>query len=135
MNDVIRIGFISTVDRIHGTAQVYYPDLGSTTEQLHLFAFQKEFAVPEIGAQVVVLHLPNDTSSGVILGRFWGEADPPPADVLYQRTLAAQTVETVHDAGYCLSAPEITWSGNAGSITLAELIELQKRVAALEEGD
>lgn len=135
MNDVIRIGFISTVDRIHGTAQVYYPDLGSTTEQLHLFAFQKEFALPEIGAQVVVLHLPNDTSSGVILGRFWGEADPPPADVLYQRTLATHVTESVDVSGYHLSAPEMTWSGNAGSITLSELIALQERVSALEERD
>ena len=61
MEDVIRIGTISTVDVAQGTAQVYYQDRDSTTGQLHLFAFRAEFAPPAVGDQVIVLHLPGNT--------------------------------------------------------------------------
>ena len=70
MEDVIRIGTISTVDADHGMAQVYYQDRDSTTGQLHLFAYRAEFAPPAVGDQVIVLHLPGNTCNGVILGRF-----------------------------------------------------------------
>lgn len=134
MEDVIRVGLISTVDKEHGTAQVYYPDRGSVTGQLHLFAFRAEFNPPEVGDQVVVVHLSNDTSTGVILGRFWGDADPPPS-VDYQKEMASGISAHVQGAVYTLTAPEIILSCSAGSMSLAEMIDLKERVERLEEGD
>ena len=40
MEDVIRIGTISAVDTVNGTARVYYPDRGATSAPLQLFAFR-----------------------------------------------------------------------------------------------
>ena len=133
MEDVIRIGTISTVDVAQGTAQVYYQDRDSTTGQLHLFAFRAEFAPPAVGDQVIVLHLPGNTSNGVILGRFWSEADPPPAGVKYRKELIPGITERVQEAEYKLTAPGITFQSGAGSITVAELIELRSKVKELEE--
>ena len=99
MEDVIRIGTISTVDVAQGTAQVYYQDRDSTTGQLH----------------------------------FWSEADPPPAGVKYQKELIPGITESVQEAEYKLTAPGITFQSGAGSITVAELIELRSKVKELEE--
>lgn len=134
MEDVIRVGLISTVDKERGTAQVYYPDRDSVTGQLHLFAFRAEFDPPAVGDQVVVVHLSSDSSSGVILGRFWGDADPPPsAD--YQKEMAPGISGCVQGTVYTLTAPEIMLSGSAGSISLSELIGLKQKVERLEAGD
>ncbi len=133
MEDVIRVGVISTVDATHGTAQVYYPDRDSTTGQLQLFAFRAEFAPPSVGDQVIVLHLPGNTSNGVILGRFWGEADLPPVGMNYQKEFAAGITESVRENEYKLMAPAISFCSGAGSITVAELIELRRKVEVLEE--
>lgn len=135
MEDVIRVGLISTVDKEHGTAQVYYPDRDSVTGQLHLFAFRAEFAPPAVGDQVVVVHLSNDTSTGIILGRFWGNADPPPSGVDYQKEIAPGVSGCVQGGTYTLTAPEIMMNGNAGSISLSELVGLRERVERLEADD
>ena len=132
MHDTIRIGIISTLDKAKGTAQVYYQDTDNTTAALHLFAFSAEFSPPAIGDQVIVLHLPNDTSSGVILGRFWSEADPPPADVDYKREMGGGAYELLRGGEYTVCSQEIRLSGNAGEMTLSELINLKRRVEALE---
>lgn len=134
MEDIVRVGVISTVNRGRGTVQVYYPDRGCTTEQMHLFAFKAEFSPLDIGDQVVVLHLSNDTSSGVVLGRFWGEGDLPPEDVDYYKLLGAGACERMEKGAYAIRAPEIRLEGESGSITLSELIELRRRVDAMERG-
>lgn len=134
MEDIVRVGFISTVSPEKGTAQVYYPDRGSTTGQLQLFAFRSEFSPPEVGDQVVVAHLSNDTSSGVILGRFWGEGDPPPgAD--YRKGFGVGAYEERKGDTFTVHCGEIRLDGDGGSITLSELVSLRERVEALERGN
>ena len=132
MEDIVRVGIISTVNPAMGTAQVYYPDRDSTTEQMHLFAFRSEFCLPDRGDQVVVLHLSNDTSSGVILGRFWGEADPPPAGVKYRMDFDVATYEALANDVFTIHASEISLQGDAGNMSLSELIDLKRRVEELE---
>lgn len=132
MEDVIRVGIISAVNLKTGTAQVHYPDRDCTTEQLHLFAFRAEFAPPVPGDQVVVLHLSNDTSSGVILGRFWGEGDLPPEGVEYRKDIGADVFQMLANGVYSIHGPELRLEGAAGTMTLSELIGLRQRVEALE---
>ena len=72
-------------------------------------------------------------TNGVILGRFWSEADPPPAGVKYQKELIPGITESVQEAEYKLTAPGITFQSGAASITVAELIELRSKVKELEE--
>ena len=132
MDDVIRVGTISAVDGKNGTARVYYPDRAATTAFLQLFAFGAEYAPPKVGDQVLVLHLSNDTSAGVIMGRFWGQAQPPPQNVVYQKNFSESAQAVLANNVLMVSGPEIRLSNLQGAVTLSELLELERRVAALE---
>lgn len=132
MEDVIRVGIISAVDEKNGTARVYYPDRGSTTAPLQLFAFRKEYAPLKAGDQVLVLHLSNDTSSGIIMGRFWGSEEPPPQNVDYKKNFSENTYAELSDQVFTLYGTEIRLEGPEGSITLTKLLELERRVEELE---
>ena len=97
---MIRIGQISKIDLDNGMAQVTYEDQDdNTTEMLPILQpylrgaihdtrpathpisadhFEKMgFEAPQVGDFVVVAHTDNDPSSGVILGRYYNEANPP----------------------------------------------------------
>ena len=133
MEDVVRVGNISAVDPDAGMARVYYPDRDSTTAPLHLFAFHSEYALPKVGDQVVVLHLSNDTSSGVILGRLWGTAEPPQAGMAgYKKVFDSNAWEELKQGRYTIHADEIILEGTGGSCTLSQLIDLEKRIERLE---
>ena len=64
MGNEIRLGKVSAVD--HPAGMVY--------------------SMPEVGDQVLVLHLSNGTEAGVVLGRPWSEKTKPPegAEKLYR---------------------------------------------------
>lgn len=132
MQDVIRNGIISSVNSQNGTARVYYPERGSTTADFPLFAFWGEYKMPEIGEQVVVLHLSNDTSSGVILGKFWDDKNKPPEGLTYKRVMGDGAFEQFSGEQVLLRGPEIRFEHSGGSITLSELLALRGRVEALE---
>lgn len=133
MNDIARVGVVSSVDAKSGTAQIYYQDRDSTTGKLHQLAFGGEYTPLVAGQQVIVLHLSNDTSSGVILGRFWGESDPPEAEVDYRKNIGVETYIQLKNAVYTINSPEIQLIGKTGSMTLTEIIALERRVEALEK--
>lgn len=132
MNDVIRIGRISSVNPVSAMARVYYPDRDSTTSELALFGYHGEFKLPKVNDQVVVLHLPNDTSSGIILGSFWNETDKPPKEVEYKKDLGTGSYEVIKEGNYILHSPQITMESEAESITLSDLLEMKKRLEVLE---
>lgn len=132
MEDIVRVGILSSADPDTGTARVYYPDRGCTTAPLHLFSFHGEYAIPKVGDQVVVLHLSNDISTGVILGRFWGQAEKPPTGLPYYKQVDEKTYTALRDGVYTLHGDEIRLEGKAGGFTVSEYLELEKRVAALE---
>ena len=100
---MIRIGQISKIDSGNGMAQVTYEDQDdNTTEMLPILQpllrgaihdirpethpisadhFEKMgFEVPQVGDFVIVAHTDNDPSAGVILGRYYNEANPPEED-------------------------------------------------------
>lgn len=75
--ETIRIGRISALDYGAGTARVFYSDRsGSTTKELPLLC--AEYYMPEVDDLVMVCHLPNGTEAGVIIGRYWTDANRPP---------------------------------------------------------
>lgn len=132
MNDVIRIGRISSVNPINGMARVYYPDRDSTTSELSLFGFHKEYKLPQINDQVVVLHMPNDTSSGIILGGFWNETDRPPEQTDYKKDLGNEVYEMLKGENYIIHSPQITFESKTDAISISDLLDMKKRLEALE---
>ena len=57
---------------------VTYPDLDdSVTDDLPVFSMGDEYKMPPVGAEVLVLHLSNGCAAGVVMGRYWNEANKP----------------------------------------------------------
>ena len=67
MDDIVRIGKISTIDYARGTATVIYTDRGNETSPTFPF-FSAFYEMPRVDDTVVVLLLPNSTTRGFILG-------------------------------------------------------------------
>lgn len=66
MSDIVRVGYISSVNYTDGTAQVVYKDRdNSLSPFMPLCA--NEWDPPEIDTMVYVIHLPNGGTRGMIL--------------------------------------------------------------------
>lgn len=76
--DNIRIGTVGTVNHQKAMVSVVYTDMNDlTTAELPYFSFTGEYKMPKVGEQVLVLHLSNGESFGVVLGGFYSEEDLP----------------------------------------------------------
>lgn len=79
MADVVRIGKVSSIDYKNGMISVTYPDLDdSVTDEFPVFSFSDEYKMPKVGQEVLVLHLSNGESAGVVMGKYWNEENDPP---------------------------------------------------------
>lgn len=67
MEDIIRIGKISTVNYAAGTASVIYTDRNDEVSPYFPF-FSLAYEMPKVDDTVVVVMLPNSTTKGFILG-------------------------------------------------------------------
>lgn len=78
MNQVLRIGKISSINYANGTARVTYEDRGgNTTGELPFLAWT--YWMPKIEDRVLVGALSNGSTSAVILGPVWHEGHRPVA--------------------------------------------------------
>ena len=74
----IRIGTVGTVNYQKAMVSVVYTDMNDlATAELPYFSFTGEYKMPKVGEQVLVLHLSNGESFGVVLGGFYSEEDLP----------------------------------------------------------
>ncbi|MCD8364782.1 MAG: hypothetical protein LUC83_03015 [Clostridiales bacterium] len=85
---LIRIGKVSSIDASNGMVSVTYPDLDdSTTAKFPVFSFNDEYKMPKVGQSVLVLHLSNGQSAGIVLGRYWNTANTPPVSSGFRKEL------------------------------------------------
>lgn len=76
---LIRIGRVSSVDYENGMVSVTYPDLDdATTDEFPVFSFTDEYKMPGIGQDVLVLHLSNGQTAGIVMGKLWNRQNIPP---------------------------------------------------------
>lgn len=96
----IKIGFVSSA----GTAgvAVNYPDENKTTDELPVLSFGGLRQSFQKGDAVIVAHLTNDNSSGVVLGGYYSE-DSPCAEI-------------------AVNGGSMILSDSSGAISLAEII-------------
>ena len=132
MQDIVRVGYISSVDPDTGMARVYYPDRDCTTAELPLFSGWGEEALPEVNDQVLVVHLSNDTSSGVILGKFYNQEERPGPGRDYYKQMGKSAFLSVEGGQLMVLADGVVLRDGSGMVSVSELIELERRVAALE---
>jgi phage baseplate assembly protein gpV len=123
MKDTVRIGIISTIDYKKGMAKITYPDRDDdVTAQLPFLA--SEYMMPSVGDSVLVLHLSNDISDGVIIGRMYNDDLLPEkyGKNVYYKALDSKSSISSESGALKISADAITFTGSAGSITLSEII-------------
>ena len=89
MNNNIRIGKISAIDYASGLVRVVYHDKDDAVTGL-IPLLSSEYFMPQVGDQVIVLHLSNGTEAGVVLGRPWSEKNKPPesGEGIYRKELS-----------------------------------------------
>lgn len=76
---IVRIGKVSKINYEKGMIRVTYPDLDdSVTAEFPVFSFTDEYKMPKIGQEVLVLHLSNGQSAGIIMGKYWNKKNAPP---------------------------------------------------------
>lgn len=85
LKNMFRVGFVSSqnTDDTQAAARVVYPDRENlVSEPLPILQKStkgtKDYWSPEVGEQVLTLHLPNGVQKGFILGSFQSTRDRPP---------------------------------------------------------
>lgn len=137
MNE-IRIGKVSSINYEAGTVKVVYPDRSDKgTADFPVFCWMGEYQMPKVNDQVLVLHLSNDSSIGIVMGRFWSAKTMPMQSGVntYQKIFCSdgssflQVLENV----LMIKSGEIALSGAAGTITLSELLAMKRKLEERED--
>lgn len=122
LKSIIRIGEVSSVDAAKGTARVVFDDFDSIVSfdlQVicrNTFA-NRDYAMPDVGEDVICIFLPTGTEAGFILGSVYaGEITPP------ENTINRRCVEFSDGSKftYDRAAHELTASVGDTSITVNE---------------
>lgn len=77
MSSEVRIGNISSIDYETGLCEVTYPDRDDTVTEKVPFLSNREYRIPEVENQVVVLHPGDSPEDAVVLGTIWNEKIKP----------------------------------------------------------
>ena len=73
MADIIRVGRVSSIDYVKGMISVFYEDKTAAVTAIMPTLANGEYRMPGIGEMVVVAHLSNGTSEGIVLGTIWND--------------------------------------------------------------
>lgn len=89
MKNGIRLGKVSAIDYATGMIRVAYHEKDDSVTRL-VPLLSDEYFMPEVGDQVLVLHLSNGSEAAVVLGRPWSEKNKPAEGSagLYRKELA-----------------------------------------------
>jgi len=143
---LIRIGRVSKIDYEHGMISVTYPDLDdAVTVLLSTLSFNDEYKMPKVEDEVVVLHLPSGQSRGIVLGHYWNETNIPAktGEKIYRKEFGhdpgkayaeyedSGTLIFASDNAILIDANNVTLKCQSGSITVAELLEMKRKVDIL----
>lgn len=145
MENVIRVGKVSAVDYQTGMVRVVYHDKDDSVTR-PIPTLSAEYKMPEIGDQVLVVHLSNGTEAGVVLGRPWSDKNRPPESGagLYRKDLGRAIGEAVIrylDGALTIQVDVAHFTGDvtikgdlkiAGDLTVAGRITANEVAAAVD---
>lgn len=123
MDDLIRIGRISTVNYKEGTAKVVYKDRDDmVTGDFPLLA--NEYLMPKVDDMVLVLHTKRNKASGVIVGPVWNDDNRPglTGKNKYLKEMTDKSSIKAEEGTMEIKAENIKFICDSGSITLAQII-------------
>lgn len=92
LGSIIRLGEVSSVNAEKGTACVVFDDddgvVSAELPVLHRNTFSnKDYAMPDVGEDVLCLFLPNGLEDGFILGSIYAGEVTPPENTIDKRTV------------------------------------------------
>lgn len=126
---LIRMGKVSSIDYANGMISVTYPDLdNSTTDTFPVFSLADEYKMPGIGQEVLVLHMSNGQSAGIVMGRYWNKGNRPP--VSGENVFRKELGRAFGEAYIQYSGGNIIFHDQAATATLGGILG---RLSALEE--
>lgn len=127
MNDVIRIGKVSAIDYEKGLISVYYEDRTAMVTGMMPVLSNGRYKMPNIGDSILVAHLSNGTNAAVVLGTVFNEVNVPKVSGqnVYYEEMSDNTMISS-------DGTDITLKVATGSVNVSTLINLIKRVEALE---
>lgn len=128
MADNIRVGNVSNVKYKKGLIEVTYPDLDdSVTDALPVFSLTGEYKMPKIGDEVLVVHLSNGETAGIVLGKFWGGDEK---SMVYGKNVFRKELGDTQGECYIqYKDGKLSFKSPEGSTTLGSILQ---RLAALE---
>ena len=142
---LIRVGRVSKIDYENAMISVTYPDLDdAVTSLLSVVSFNDEYQMPEVGDEVLAVHLPSGQARGLVLGKYWNSEHKPAVTGKgkYRKEYTntpGEAYSEYSDAVLLYFAPEIRFTTESGSITVSEIIQMKNdienltdRVAAVE---
>lgn len=132
---LIRLGKVSSIDYENGMISVTYPDMDQdTTDSFPVFSLTDEYKMPGIGQEVLVLHLSNGQSAGVVMGKYWNKGNPPP--VSGKNVFRKELGQTFGEAYIQYMGRNITFHDQSGTSTLGSILSrlstLEGKVKVLE---
>ena len=136
MNEV-RIGRVSGINDTAGTIRVSYSDrTEKDTAELPVFCgMGREYQMPKVGDQVLVLHLSNDSSMGVAMGGFWTDKTRPQnsGPGVYYKSFQPDNSAYLQafQGALSLCAGSLTLQDASGSISLSEILAMKRKVDTL----
>ncbi|WP_044736659.1 phage baseplate assembly protein V [Geobacillus kaustophilus] len=98
--DIVRVGIVSSVNSEKCKARVAFDDRDNlVTAELPVLVRgamkNKEYWLPVVGEQVVVLFLPNSNHEGFIIGSLYNDEDIPPTKEKHLRVLQFEDGTTI----------------------------------------
>lgn len=118
LKSIIRIGEVSSVDAAKGTARVVFDDFdGIVSYDLQVISrntfANRDYAMPDIGEDVICIFLPTGTEAGFILGSVYaGEITPP------ENTINRRCVEFSDGAKFMYDRAAHVFTANVGDTSI-----------------
>ena len=124
MSDLIRVGCVSKINYEEGTIEVTFPDRDDA------------YKMPDIGQDVLVLHLSNGSALGIVLGPYWNKDNKPAASGkdVYRKEMAqkpGKAYTQYKDGTVELRGPAVRLTCSSGSITVAQLLAMKSKADSL----
>lgn len=135
--DLIRLGRVSKINYDAGMIEVTYPDRdNSVTDQFPVLSFNSEYKMPGIGENVLVLHLSNGSTFGVVLGPYWNESNKPAVSGkdVYRKEMSGtkgKAYMEYKDGTVDLRGPAVRMTCSSGSITVAQILAMKSKLDSL----
>ena len=137
MGNEIRLGKVSAINYPAGMVRVVYHEKDDSVTRL-IPLISAEYSMPEIGDQVLVLHLSNGAEAGVVLGRPWSGKNVPPEGEkgLYRKDMTRTPGEAMiryMDGTMTVKAAKVVVDGDltiTGSLTVNGAITAKGEITA-----